>query len=125
MNIYACVCVSVCVCVNVCVCIYAKSLQLCPTFCDPMDDGAAKLLFPWDFPGKNTGVGCHALLQCIFLTLGSNPHLLRLLHWQVGPLPLAPPEKPMCITKSLYCKVEINTTLLINYTSKNKKSKSH
>ena len=47
-----------------------------------------------DFPGKNTGVGCHALLQGIFSTQGSNPHLLCLLHWQVGSLPLAPPGKP-------------------------------
>ena len=30
----------------------------------------AKLLCPWDFPGKNTGVGCHFLLQRIFLTWG-------------------------------------------------------
>ena len=41
---------------------------------------------PWDFPGKSTGVGCHALLQGIFLTQGSNPHLLRLLLWQAGSL---------------------------------------
>ena len=34
----------------------------------------------WDFLGKNNGVGCHALLQGIFLTRGSNPHLLWLLH---------------------------------------------
>ena len=33
-------------------------------------------------PGKNTGVGCHALLQEVFLTLGLNLLLLRLLHWQ-------------------------------------------
>ena len=32
----------------------------------------ARLLCPWDSPGKNTGVGCHALLQGIFLTQGSN-----------------------------------------------------
>ena len=38
-----------------------------------------RLLCPWDFPGKNTGVGCNFLLQGIFLTLGSNPHLLSLL----------------------------------------------
>ena len=37
----------------------------------------AKLLCPWNFPGKNTGVGCHFFLQGIFLTQGSN---LRLLH---------------------------------------------
>ena len=39
-------------------------------------------------PGKNTGVGCHALLQGIFPTQGSNPHLLQVLHWQVGSLPV-------------------------------------
>ena len=47
---------------------------------------------PWDSPGKNTGVGSHALLQGIFPTQQSNPHLLRLLRWQVGSLPLAPLE---------------------------------
>ena len=36
------------------------------------------LLCPWDFPGKNTGVGCHALLQGIYLIQGSNPQLLYL-----------------------------------------------
>ena len=36
----------------------------------------ARLLCPWDFPGKNTGVGCHFLLQGIFLTQGSNLGLL-------------------------------------------------
>ena len=43
-----------------------------------------------DSPGTNTGVGCHFLLQGIFPTQGSNPHLLCLLHWQAGSLPLAP-----------------------------------
>ena len=38
----------------------------------------ARLLCPWDSPGKNTGVSCHALLQGIFQTQGLNPHLLRL-----------------------------------------------
>ena len=41
------------------------------------------LLCPWNSPGKKTGVGCHAVLQGIFLTQGSNWHLLFLLHWQV------------------------------------------
>ena len=45
----------------------------------------ARLLCPWNSPGKNTGVGCHSLFQGIFLTQGSNPHLL---HWQVVSLPL-------------------------------------
>ena len=35
-------------------------------------------LCSWDSPGKNTGVGCHALLQGIFLTQRSNLHLLHL-----------------------------------------------
>jgi len=34
-----------------------------------------RLLYPWDSPGKNTAVGCHALLQGIFPTQGSNPGL--------------------------------------------------
>ena len=38
----------------------------------------------WDSPGKNTGVGCHVLFQGIFPTQRLNPHLLCLLHWQVG-----------------------------------------
>ena len=39
----------------------------------------ARILCPWNFPGKNTGVGCHFLLQGIFPMQGSNLHLL---HWQ-------------------------------------------
>ena len=46
------------------------------------------------FPGKNTGVSCHFLLQGIFQTQGSNPHLLCLLHWQPGSLSLVLPGKP-------------------------------
>ena len=46
-------------------------------------------LCPWDSPSKNTGVGCCALLQGVFLTLASNSHLLHLLHWQVDSSPLA------------------------------------
>ena len=50
---------------------------LCAT---PWTVQPSRLLCPWDSPGKNTGVGCHALLQGIFLTLGSNLQLLQLLH---------------------------------------------
>ena len=50
---------------------------------------------PWDSPGKNTGVGCHALLQGIFPIQGSNPCLLCLLHWKAGSLSLAPRGKPL------------------------------
>ena len=39
----------------------AKSLQSCPTLCDQ----PTRLPRPWDSPDKNTGVGCHFLLQCM------------------------------------------------------------
>ena len=41
------------------------------------------LLCSWNFPGKDTGVGCHFLLQGIFPTQGPNPHLLRLIGKQI------------------------------------------
>ena len=47
---------------------YNYLLGLDPTLCDPV----TRLLCPWNFPGKSTGVGCHFLLQGIFLTQGSN-----------------------------------------------------
>ena len=41
----------------------AKSLQLCPSLCDPIDGIPSGSPRPWDSPGKNTGVGCHFLFQ--------------------------------------------------------------
>ena len=52
-----------------------------------------RLLCPWDSPGKNTGVGCHFLLQRIFPTQEWNPYLLRLLHWQADSSTAEPPRK--------------------------------
>ena len=49
--------------------VHAKSLQSCLTLCDPMDCNLpGSSLCPWDSPGKNTGAGCHALLQGVFWT---------------------------------------------------------
>ena len=45
---------------------------------------ATRLLYPWDFPSKNTGVGYHSLLQEIFTTQELNSNLL---HWQADSLP--------------------------------------
>ena len=54
--------------------------QSCLTLCNPMDcSPSTRILCPWDFPGQNTGVGCHSLLQGIFPTQGSNPSLP---HWR-------------------------------------------
>ena len=80
---------------QLCACMRVKSLQSCLTLCDSMNCSPTRLLCPWDSPGKITGVGCHALCQGIFLTQESNPHLLCLLHWQVGSLPLVLPGKPL------------------------------
>ena len=63
-----------CVCVCVCMCVYEHSVMsncLWPHGMHP-----TRPFCPWDFPGKNTGVGCHFLLQGIFLTQGSNSCLL-------------------------------------------------
>ena len=71
-----CVCVCVCVCKSV---LSAQSLSGVQLFETPWKP--TRLLCPWDFPRKNTGVGCHFLLQGvlqgIFLTQGLNPHLLH------------------------------------------------
>ena len=50
--------------------------QSCPTLCDPMDCSLPGFSAHGDSPGKNTGVGSHALLQGIFPTQGSNLGLL-------------------------------------------------
>ena len=55
----------------------------------------AKLLCPWNVPGKNTGVGCHFVLQEIFPTQGSNAGLL---HWQVDSLLLSHLGSPKLLT---------------------------
>ena len=53
-----------------CGCMLSRSVML--TLWESMD---ARLLCPWDSPSRNTGVGCHFLLQGIFPTQGSNPGL--------------------------------------------------
>ena len=65
-----------------------KSLSSVRLFAIPWTE-PYQLLSPWDFPGKNTGVGCHFLLQGIFPTQVSNPRLLRLLYRLVDFLPLS------------------------------------
>ena len=55
----------------------AKSLQSCSTLLQSYGLQPARLLCPWHSLGKNTGLGCHFLLQGIFPTQGSNRHLLK------------------------------------------------
>ena len=51
--------------------------QLCPTLCDPVDYSQPGCSVHGDSSGKNTGVGCHAFLQGILPTQGSNPGFLH------------------------------------------------
>ena len=74
--------------------------QSCPTLHNPMDWSPPGSSVRGDSPGKNTGVSCHALLQGIFPTQGSNPGLLYC-RWilfffflQVDSLPSEPPGNP-------------------------------
>ena len=82
------------------------SLSVMSSSLPPMDCSPPGSSYLWDVPGKNTGVGCYFLLQGIFLTQGSNPHFLHLLHWQVSPLPLTSPGKPHVTTLISYTLVE-------------------
>ena len=76
-----------------CLCRHIKSLQPCSTL-QLHGLQPARLLYSWNSPGKNTGVGCYFLLQGISPTQRSNWLLLLLLHWQADSSPLAPSENP-------------------------------
>ena len=93
-----CVCVCVCVCVCACARTHVRVLGCVWLFVTPWTIAHQSPLCPWDFPGKNTGVGCQFLLQGIFLTQGSNP---RLLHWQ-GFFTTEPPGKSVTRTQHKY-----------------------
>ena len=88
-------------CVCLCVCVREHSVM--SNSFQPHGLTPTRLLgtFPWNFPGKNTGVGCHLLLQGIFPTQGLNPSFLLLLHWQVASLTAESPQKPR---EKLVCK---------------------
>ena len=74
-------------CIKEVLCVHALSLSHVQVFMIPWIV-AHQTLCPWNFPGKNTGVGYHFLLQGIFSTQGLNLRLLCFLHWQVDSLPL-------------------------------------
>ena len=87
-------------------CTHLITLCVCVCACLVMSDSLwphrlwpARLLCPWDFPGKNTREGCHFLFQGIFPTQVSN---LCLLHWQVDSLPLHPLGSPVTLGTMFY-----------------------
>ena len=77
--------------------------QSCLTLCSPMDYSPPGFSVHRDSPGKNTGVGCHALLQGIFPNQGSNPGFPRW-RWILYCLshqgdPGTPPNKPQMLSR--------------------------
>ena len=101
---------------RICMCVCVLVTPLCLTLCDPMDcspPGSS----PWNSPGKNIGVGCHFLLQGIFLTQELN---LGLLHCRQTLYRLSHREyafkdvnfcRSISLPAFLICKVEIRACL--------------
>ena len=67
----------------------AKSLQSCPTLCDPIDGSPPGSPCSWDSPGKNTGVGCHFLLQC--MKVKSESEVIQSCPTRSNPMDFSPP----------------------------------
>ena len=80
-------------------CMHAKLLQFVWPFESPRTL-VFQALRPWSSPGKDTGVGCHMILQGIFQTQGSNLRLSCL----VASLPLVPPRKLIYFYWKIYFK---------------------
>ena len=79
-----------------CVCLVTQS---CPILCDHMDCGPPGSSVHGDSPGKNIGVGCHALLQGIFPTHRSSPGLP---HYRQIPYHLSQQGRPKILAWVAY-----------------------
>ena len=84
------------------------SRSVMSNFCDPMDYSPPGSSVHGGSPSKNTGLGCHALLQGIFPTQKSNPCLLHLLHYRHIPYHRTPGEA------HLYQYIDINIVISID-----------
>ena len=87
--------------VNACVCVQSRL-----TLCDPVAVMPARILCPWNFLGKSTGIGSHFFLHRIFPTPDSNAHALRLLHWYMDSLPQSHLGSPYSI--NVHCQIEFH-----------------
>ena len=94
--------------------------RVCMLGCSVMSDSLqpygpqpARLLCPWDSPGKSSGVGCHLLLPGVSPAQGVNPHLQRLLPWQADSLPLHHLGSPRYLCKAEFhltdCETQVQT----------------
>ena len=93
--VYVCVYIYICICACVCVCVCARMRLVTQLYLTPYDTMDCRLLCPWDSPGKNTRVGCHALLQGIFPTQGLNPGVPHC-RWYTHTHTLSPILIPTC-----------------------------
>ena len=85
------------------------------TLCYPTDCSPPGSSVHGDSPGNRTGVDCHAFLQGIFPTQGSNLHLLSLLHCQVGSSPLGHLGIPPQSTLSTYISLSNISSCILYY----------
>ena len=65
-----------------------------------------------EFSSKNTGAGCHFLLQGIFSTQGLKLRLLHPLHWQAGSLPLSQLGNPAHSVNATISSISVKSNLL-------------
>ena len=63
--------------INISFALFVLPAKSCPIPSRPPGRQPARLLCPWNFPGKNTRLGCHFFLQGMFPTQEQNPRLLR------------------------------------------------
>ena len=80
--------------------LHAKLLQSCPVLCDTWAV-AHQAILSWNSPSKNTGVAA-VPSPGIFPTQGSNPCILRFLHWQASSLALAPPRMSPSLSHTIF-----------------------
>ena len=87
--VYACVYIHMYMCLSVYMYVAAKLLQSCPTLHDPIEQ-PTRLPCPWDSPGKDTGVGCHFLLQC--MKVKSESEVAQSCLTLIDPMDCSPPR---------------------------------
>ena len=90
---------------------YVLSLGLCQTLLGPRGPQPARLFCPWNFPGKNTVVGCIALLRGIFLTPEGLPAELAGVFLTISATWEAPVCTSLCIFSSIYSVLPLSVSV--------------
>ena len=98
----------------------AKSLQSCPTLCDPHRQQPTRLPHPWDSPGKKTGVGCHFLLRahslcCSIIGLSFSVFHIQTLHKKIGLGEFFPLQERIYLLTKFYSQVASQKSIQPEY----------